>query len=251
MDCIIEDLLDSVSEGVIQSKQRQAKKELSLREQMGELIGVLSMRMQEQGSLLSPLVQAATKPVTLAGLAGKSKRVSLGQPSQRIAEPNAAVNSDESDDAASEASHQTAQSSHPQTHRERKEQKGDFQFLVARLKAFKQGQNFDAWQAFNIAALAELHHLPQTLLINAVEQKLDTKLQRLMEPMMAKVRTLKQFLTVLGASFGPDTMNLNKRLGSVQQQSGQKLFECPHLCHHRLHEFLHFGVKLLLHSIDQ
>ncbi len=167
------------------------------------------------------LLQRTYGGLPVAGLVGKPKRVSLGQPSQRVVEPNAAVNSDESDDAASEASHQTAQSSHPQTHRERKEQKEDFQFLVARLKTFKQGQNFAAWQASNIAALAEFHHLPQTLLINAVEQKLDTKVQKLMEPMMAKVRTLEQFLTVLGASFGPDTMNLNKRLGSVQQRSGQ------------------------------
>ena len=70
-------------------------------------------------------------------------------------------------------------------------------FWLPASKAFKQGQNFAAWQASNIAALAEFHHLPQTLLINAVEQKLDTKVQKLMEPMMAKVRTLEQFLTRL------------------------------------------------------
>ncbi len=58
---------------------------------MDELIGVLSMPMQEQGSLLSPPVQAAAKPVTLAGLAGKSKRVPLGQPSRRIVMPTAAI----------------------------------------------------------------------------------------------------------------------------------------------------------------
>ena len=201
--------------------QRHKKEKLFIRSQLDELVGALAAR------TLTPLSMDTT--VDLADIPAESKHAPGSRHSKRSAKAQP-----QDDDACSDTSDGSAPvrpsttpvaaavvaTPHDLERWRRKERKEDFADLQNRLKTFKQGQNFEAWMASNLVTLTDFVHLPDQLRITAVEQKLDTKVIKLMEPLMRDIKTVDQFLNALLASFGPDLLNLNRRLGQAKQLPG-------------------------------
>ena len=216
-----DDVLDGITQCVHLLKQRHKKEKLFIRSQLDELVGALAARTLTPPTM-DTTVNLADIPAGSKNAPGsrQSKRSAKAQPQDDDADSNCSDGSAQARPSAMPVAAAVVATPHDLERRRRKERKEDFADLQNRLKTFKQGWNFEAWMASNLATLTDFVHLPESLRITAVEQKLDAKVTKLMEPLMKDITTLDQFLNALLASFGPDLLNLNRRLGQAKQLPG-------------------------------